>query len=58
MTVELARSAGSPRRRWIVHTAGVPVQPAAVAGMWNSMVSPEPSAFAWVMAHRSENELA
>src|SRR5262249_41224638 len=55
MTVEPAPSAGSARRGWIVHTAGVPVQPAAVAGIWNSMVSPEPSAFALVMAQRSEN---
>lgn len=57
MTVELAVSAGSGRRGWMVHTAGVPVQPGSLAGIWKSMVSPEPSAFACTMAQRSENAL-
>src|SRR5215469_1762546 len=33
MTVRLAFSAGSARRGWIVHTAGVPAQPGALAGI-------------------------
>src|SRR5947209_20129617 len=42
----------------MVQTAGVPSQPVSLAGILKAMVSPEPSAWAWVSAARNEQWLA
>src|SRR5919198_3852216 len=60
MTVELAERAGKGLVGAIVQTAAVALlmvvalQPLSEEGMLKAMVSPAPSLFAWLMAHRSE----
>src|SRR5919199_1378407 len=60
MTVELAERAGKGLVGAIVQTAAVVLlmvvglQPRSEEGMLKAIVSPAPSLFAWLMAHRSE----
>src|ERR687885_667885 len=60
ITVELAERAGKGLVGAIVQTAAVVLlmvvglQPLSEEGMLKAMVSPAPSLFAWLMAHRSE----
>src|SRR5437763_7716891 len=60
MTVELAERAGKGLVGAILQTAAVVLlmvvglQPLSEEGMLKAMVSPAPSLFAWLMAHRSE----
>src|SRR5947207_2508378 len=60
MTVELAERAGRGLVSAILQTATgvalmvVGLQPGSVDGILKAMVSPAPSLFAWLIAHRSE----